>query len=74
MTTRSKEVLAWIREFIAANGYSPTVREICDGFGWASTNAVMPHLYRLRRHGLVKWQPGHTRTMRLTEESNAAAS
>lgn len=74
MTKRSREVLAWIRAFIAANGYSPTVREICDGFGWASTNAVMPHLYRLRRSALLTWQEGHSRTIRLTEGTNAAAS
>lgn len=72
MTEKSQEVLGWIGKYIRARGYSPSVREICDGFGWSSTNAAMFHLQRLRRLGLVTWQGRHSRTIRLKEVTDAS--
>jgi repressor LexA len=67
LTERQKEILAWIAEFISRNGFSPTVRELCLAFNFASTEGAMCHLRPLRRKGWLDWQDGHARTMRLVE-------
>ncbi|MFG0602466.1 hypothetical protein ACF8PL_18980 [Delftia sp. WSY_4] len=51
---RSLQVLAFMREFFAANDQLPPAEFIAKHFGWASANAACTHLNALRRHGLVE--------------------
>lgn len=72
LTERQREILNWIVAYIARNGFSPTVRELCLAFNFASPNGAMSHLLPLRKKGWIEWQEGHSRTIRpiaLTEES-----
>ena len=64
-TDRQREILAWLSRYIAERGYSPTVREIGDHYGF-TTNGVSCHLRALRRKGLIEWQQSRSRTLRLT--------
>ena len=41
---RGDRILEFIRERIASQGYPPTVREIAEAVGLASTSAVHHHL------------------------------
>jgi len=66
VSPRQLEVLEYIDEHIHEHGYSPTIREIADAFGWASTRAVMDHLIRLVRHGLVRRDANKARSTVLT--------
>ena len=61
---RGDRILEFIRERIAAQGYPPTVREIAEAVGLASTSAVHHHLLKLEREG--KLQKDATRSRALT--------
>ena len=62
---RQQEVLHFIRAYIASRSYPPTVREIGAHLGIASTNGVHDHLIALRRRGLLTWERGKSRTLRV---------
>lgn len=66
MPNTGVRVLAVIRGFILEHGYSPTVREIADEAALSSTSVAWYWMGKLRDAGLIKWAPGHTRTVRLT--------
>lgn len=57
-------IVEFIRGFCATNGFGPTWREIGDGVGLRSTNAVDGHMQRLRAEGTVTWHPRKQRTVR----------
>ena len=63
-TTTQQRVLRYIREFVHAHGYGPTVREIRDALGISSTSVVHSHLNRLERQWLITREPGLARTIR----------
>lgn len=67
MTDRQVEVYDWICRYVAANGFSPTIRELCEAFGFKSKNGALCHLHPLRRRGMVDWVDGRARTLRPTE-------
>ena len=50
---REEQVLTFIREFSAENGYAPSIREICAGVGLRSTASVNYHLKNLQQKGML---------------------
>jgi len=74
MANQHFNVLACIRDYDAEHGYGPTVREICEVVGLASTSTVHGHLTRLQRQGYITWQPEKVRTLKLTEAGEIALS
>jgi repressor LexA len=64
ITPRQREVYDAIVDYCEANGYGPTIRELCKHFGWASPNGAMCHLRLLRDRGWISWSPRHSRTIR----------
>lgn len=64
ITARQREVYDWIVEFVEARGYSPTVRELCKAFGFASPTGAVCHLKPLQERGWISWVPHHSRTIR----------
>lgn len=63
LTARQEQVLAYIRECIRANGYPPTVREICAALELSSPSTVHAHLANLERQGLIKRDPTKPRAL-----------
>ncbi|GAB4304219.1 MAG: transcriptional repressor LexA [Myxococcota bacterium] len=61
LTERQKEVYDFITLFIARNGFPPTIREICEGFGISSTNGANEHVKALERKGWVIRKKGQSR-------------
>ena len=53
MTKRDEAVLEFIERFMLANGYAPSMREIQEGFGMASTASAHCHFKKLVKEGLV---------------------
>jgi SOS-response transcriptional repressor LexA len=52
-TRRQKALLDFISNFIEANGYSPSYREIQEGMGYKSTATVSIHVNNLINKGLI---------------------
>jgi repressor LexA len=59
-------ILVFIAKFITDHGYSPSVREIQEGIGLASTNSVHVQLKAMRDMGLVHMQDNTARSVRPT--------
>lgn len=65
-TDAQRVLLAAIRARWAARGYAPTYRELADDIG-TSLNDVKQKLVRLQRDGLVEFEAGLSRTVRVVE-------
>ncbi len=63
LTARQEQVLNYIRECVRANGYPPTVREICAALELSSPSTVHAHLANLERLGLIKRDPTKPRAL-----------
>ena len=64
LTEGQERVLAFMSGFQEQNNRPPSMREIRDGMGFASVNAVLKHMQALARKGLVT-QTGDGRTWAL---------
>jgi len=51
LTEMQQRVKDFIARFQQANGYPPTIVEICEEFDWASTMAAATHLRALAKKG-----------------------
>ena len=63
---KQHEILEFIHEEVSVRGYPPTVREICDATGLASTSTVHGHLARLEKHGYIVRDPAKPRAIEVT--------
>jgi repressor LexA len=63
---RRQKILDCIARTVAERGYPPSVREIADAVGLASTSAVHHHLIALERDGLIERGSHSSRALRLT--------
>lgn len=53
-SNKREEILQFLTQFVAENGYAPSVREICAAVGLQSTATVHYHLGALREAGLIE--------------------
>lgn len=53
LTKKQAEVMKFLRSFIKREGYPPTRQEICDSFGWKSTNNAEQHLRLIEAKGYI---------------------
>jgi len=67
MSDKQKRVYEYLKEFIEANGYPPSVREIGAAVGLRSTSTVHGYLQRLEKRGLIRRDPSRNRAIDLTE-------
>lgn len=65
LTFRQQQILSFIQERSAEQGYWPSIREIQQEFGFKSTNAVIGHLRALEKKGYLERQPHQARAFRL---------
>ena len=66
---RRQRILDCIAHTVEERGYPPSVREIADAVGLASTSAVHHHLIALERDGLLERGGKHSRALRITGRS-----
>lgn len=62
------EVLRFIYEKQTQKGYPPTVREICEAVGLASTSTVHGHIVRLQTKGYLRKDSTKPRAIEITED------
>ncbi|MBI2285230.1 hypothetical protein HYU82_00175 [Candidatus Saccharibacteria bacterium] len=77
-TKRQKELLTFIEEFIVANGYSPSYREIMHGLKYTSVATVALHVNNLIKRGHLQKRDRSARSLEVvkpegTEESKVVA-
>lgn len=60
-----KEIWNFIRTNVEEKGYPPTLRELGDAFGIASTNGIRYHLRALAQNGWIEHRKGSRRGIRL---------
>ena len=68
ITTKQKEVLHVINNFIADNKYSPSVRELVLLFKLKSTSTVQGYLNRLQTEGYITRNETMSRTLRVLKK------
>lgn len=54
LTAAQKRVLDTVKEYHIMRGYPPSIREIAESLGYASTKAVHVHLKNLEKKGFIK--------------------
>jgi len=69
LTTRQREILAFVNDHSAQHGYPPTVREIGSAVGLTSSSTVHAHLANLERLGLLRRDPAKPRARNLVGRS-----
>jgi len=63
MTSKQRQVLDFIHEFIQKNGHSPSYEEICAGLGRKSKASIHATVRRLREDGWIYGVEGRARSM-----------
>lgn len=72
ISIRQQAILEFIRTEVKSKGYPPSVREIGEAVGLASSSTVHGHLDRLEKKGLIRRDPTKPRAIELLslEESD----
>ncbi|ADH99338.1 transcriptional repressor LexA [Salisediminibacterium selenitireducens] len=68
LSTRQKSILDFIRDQVQARGYPPSVREIGEAVGLASSSTVHGHLSRLEKKGYIRRDPTKPRAIELIQK------
>ena len=63
ISKRQLQVLAYIAEFSASQGYPPSVRDIGEHVGLASPSTVFSHLSSLERKGFIRKEKDSARAL-----------
>lgn len=74
LTKRQKEILDFIEQCIASNGYAPTLEEIGERFELRSMATVHKHLSNLETKGLIRRKWNHSRAIEVTDDRRKAAA
>ncbi len=65
------EIVKAIRELTAEYGYPPTMREVATRVGVSSSDTIYQRLKMLRTEGLITWEEGKPRTLRLIPQGES---
>jgi repressor LexA len=67
LSSKQGEVLSFLLDFNTEYGFPPTIRELCDHFGFKSLNTAHFHLRSLEKKGYIQIHPGKGRGITLSE-------
>ena len=70
LTHRQQQVLDYIQDYIASNGYPPTLREVAGQFDLSGPRAAVKHLDALVRKGHIRRSPGSSRGILILSHEN----
>lgn len=54
LTVKQNDILSFLQDYVEEYGFPPTMKEIGDKFGFASTNAVTQYLVALEKKGYIR--------------------
>jgi len=74
LSSRQNAILEFIKQEVREKGYPPSVREIGEAVGLASSSTVHGHLARLEKKGLIRRDPTKPRAIEIltSNERNEA--
>ena len=67
LSKRQQEILDFIKDEVLSKGYPPSVREIGQSVGLASSSTVHGHLSRLEKKGYIRRDPTKPRAIEVIE-------
>ncbi|ARF15393.1 MULTISPECIES: transcriptional repressor LexA [Sporosarcina] len=67
ISKRQEEILAFIKDEVRLKGYPPSVREIGEAVGLASSSTVHGHLSRLESKGFIRRDPTKPRAIEILD-------
>ncbi|WP_077617911.1 transcriptional repressor LexA [Bacillus sinesaloumensis] len=67
LSKRQQDILNYIKQEVKAKGYPPSVREIGEAVGLASSSTVHGHLSRLESKGLIRRDPTKPRAIEILQ-------
>lgn len=67
LSNRQQAILDFIKSEVRDKGYPPSVREIGEAVGLASSSTVHGHLERLEKKGLIRRDPTKPRAIEITD-------
>jgi repressor LexA len=70
LSERQRQTLEYIAETVELRGYPPSVREIGEALGLASSSTVHSHLQTLQRKGYLKIDPTKPRALEILYDSD----
>ncbi|MBG9792194.1 XRE family transcriptional regulator [Paenibacillus dendritiformis] len=70
ISSRQQAILDFIRDEVRTKGYPPSVREIGEAVGLASSSTVHGHLDRLEKKGFIRRDPTKPRAIELLSEQS----
>jgi len=71
LTSRQQAILDVIRESVDQRGYPPSIREICESAGLASTSSVAHQLAMLERKGFIRRDANRPRAVDVRSSNTA---
>ncbi|MCG6915496.1 HTH domain-containing protein, partial [bacterium BMS3Abin03] len=74
LTDRQNEILLFIKQFLAENGFPPTLREIGKKFEISSTFGVKRHLEALEKKGYLKIESNASRGIAFTKSDDETSA
>lgn len=74
ISKRQLEILEFIKNEVREKGYPPSVREIGEAVGLASSSTVHGHLSRLESKGLIRRDPTKPRAIEILQPDDVAPS
>lgn len=69
-----ERILAFIKQEVATKGYPPSVRQICDAVGLASSSTVHGHLKRMEEKGYIRRDPSKPRAIEILDDDAPSAA
>jgi len=74
LTKRQKQLYDYVRAYIAAHGYAPTIEEIGAEFHLASPATVHKHLTNLEKKGAIRRQSNYSRAIEVVAQEKKSAA
>jgi repressor LexA len=71
LSKRQQEILNFIKKEVQEKGYPPSVREIGEAVGLASSSTVHGHLLRLESKGYIRRDPTKPRAIEILDSEEA---
>jgi repressor LexA len=68
LSKRQQDILEFIKQEVQLKGYPPSVREIGEAVGLASSSTVHGHLARLESKGLIRRDPTKPRAIEILDQ------